>query len=193
MWTITGLFTHYRTIQVVCHGIICTSRPIPAQSATTGPGRVSIQPPYGGSFNGEQNIGAALSRVVCTAAHLDTRLHESFRPNKTFGPVVLAQALRYRIFVRGTSAATLQSSRRNCLDRQRKWRVSDKKRHEAGWPIVESAVWHSTAIHLWRKIWSDDKRNKKTSDWLTKKEDCLTDLRFANDVLLFSTSLRKLE
>ena len=36
------------------------------------------------------------------------------------------------------------------------------------------------------------KNKKKASDRATKQKDCLTNLRFADDVLLFSTSLEKL-
>ena len=68
---------------------------------------------------------AALSGVECTAVHLDNRFHDGIRPNQILGLVVLTRAPWYRTFVRGTSAAALQPSRRNSFDRQREWRVSD--------------------------------------------------------------------
>ena len=58
-------------------------------------------------------------------------------------------------------------------------------------PFVEPAFRHSVAIFLGRRSEAVAGKAKgiRLSD---KKEDCLTNLRFADDVLLFSTSLEKL-
>ena len=58
-------------------------------------------------------------------------------------------------------------------------------------PFVEPAFQHSVAIFLGRRSEAVAGKAKgiRLSD---KKEDCLTNLRFADDVLLFSTSLEKL-
>ena len=45
---------------------------------------------------------------------------------------------------------------------------------------------------LGKTIWNDGKKNKKGIKLSEKTEDCLTNLRFADDVLLFSTSLERL-
>ena len=61
-----------------------------------------------------------------------------------------------------------------------------------GGPIVELAVYHSTTIFFGGRSEAMARETKgiRLSD---KKEDCLTNLRFADYVLLFSISLHKLE
>ena len=58
---------------------------------------------------------------------------------------------------------------------------------------VSSVLFHTVLQFLLEddlKIWQERHKGIRLSD---KKEDCLTNLRFADDVLLFSTSLNKLE
>ena len=65
------------------------------------------------------------------------------------------------------------------------------KRDKAAGPIVQLSLQHSVAISLQDdlKRWQEKQKGIRLSD---KKEDCLTNLRFADDVLLFSTSLDNL-
>ena len=71
------------------------------------------------SSDGVQNIGAALSRVGCTAVHLNDRFHKGIRPHQILGLVVLARALWSRACLCQISAKTIQSTGRNSLHRKK--------------------------------------------------------------------------
>ena len=155
------------------------------QNTTSWSRWVLAQSPYWRSPDGVQSAGATMSRVECTAVHQHNRLHESLRPNKTFGIMVLHAVLRHRTSLHQTS---LQSSRRNSLNRQREWHFPDQEGDEAGRSIIQPTLQYSVTIFFgkWPERWQEKQKGIRLSD---KKEDCLTNLRSADDVLVFSTSL----
>ena len=133
-----------------------------------------------------------MSRVGCAAVHLDNRLYKSIRPNTAFGFVVFAQVLWCRTFVCGTSAAALQRSSRSRLNRQESDGLPIRRGTKQA-DLLSSLLFNTVLlVSLEEDLerWQEKKKGIRLSD---KKEDCLTNLRFADDVLLFSTSPHNLE
>ena len=123
--------------------------------------------------------------------YLYNRFHESFRPNKAFGLVVVTAALWRRARLCQTSAKTLQSTNGTVLTDKESDIFPIKRETKQGDPLssllFNTVLQNSLEEDL--KRWQEKQRGIRLSD---KKEDCLTNLRFADDVLLFSTSLEKL-
>ena len=104
----------------------------------------------------------------------------------------LSEILCGHASIRYTFTKALKATRRYSLDRQRKRSISDqKKRTKQGDPLssllFNTVLQYSLESNLTK--WQENKKGIRLSD---KTEDCLTNLRFADDVLLFSTSLKKL-
>ena len=80
-------------IEAICNSFVCKTGSVFGQSSATRSGWFQAQPPDGGSSDGVQTIGAALSGMGCTIVHLDNRFHEGVRQNQTPSLVDIAGAL----------------------------------------------------------------------------------------------------
>ena len=127
----------------------------------------------------------------CTAVHQHDRLHESIRPNQTFGVMELSAVLRCQpAYVRLLQRLYSHKEGTVLTDKE-----SDtfpiKRGTEQGDPLssllFNTVLQYSLENDL--KRWQKKQKGIRLSD---KPEDCLTNQRFAYDVLLFSTSLKKL-
>ena len=98
---------------------------------------------------------------------------------------------RSQTSIREAASTALQPSGRHSFDRQRERRISDQKRDQTGDPLssllFNTVLQYSLENDLTR--WQEKQKGIRLSD---KTEDCLTNLRFADDVLLLSTSLERL-
>ena len=86
----------------------------------------------------------------------------------------------------------LQKPKSYCNDWRRKWHVRDQKRDQAGWPIIQRALEHCIAggLERWLSTLAKEKRNGCLGD---NDHDCLTNMRFADDVPLFASSKEQLQ
>ena len=68
-----------------------------------------------------------------------------------------------------------------------------KKKDQAGWPAIQFALQHGSADVLERRLstLANEKRNGICSG--DGDHDCLTNLRFADDVLLFASTKERLQ
>ena len=98
---------------------------------------------------------------------------------------------RNQASIRETATTAVQTSRGYSLDRQRKRCVPDQKKGLS--KEIRCHLFFNTVLQysLENNLvkWQENTKGIWLSD---KTEDCLTNLRFADDVLLFSTSLEKL-
>ena len=127
----------------------------------------------------------------CTAEHQHDRLHESFRPNQTFNVMELLQLY-------GVKPAYVRLLQR--LSNHQDGTVLTDKESDL-FPIkrrtkqtTRCLLFCSTAVLQFSlegdvKRWQEKQKGIRLSD---KTEDCLTNLRFADDVLLVSTSLERI-
>ena len=129
----------------------------------------------------------------CTAVHQYNRLHESIRPNQTFSEMELPAVLRYQTSIRETTATVLHYSDQEgtVLTDKESDAFPIKRGTKQGDPLssllFNTVLQYSLESDL--KRWQEKQKGIRLSD---KTEDCLTKLRFADDVLLFSKSLERL-
>ena len=126
----------------------------------------------------------------CTAVHQLDRLHGSVRPNQTFSVMELPAVLRCQAaYVRLLQRLYSQQEGTVLTDKD-----SDafpiKRRTKQGDPL-SSLLFNSVAIFFGERSETVARKQKgiRLSD---KIEGCLTNLRFADDVLHISTSLERL-
>ena len=78
-----------------------------------------------------------------------------------------------------------------CTDRRRKQQVRDQEKNQTGRSSVKPAFQHGS---IWKTTFHGGKRKKGMGIYLNDNDkDCLTNLRFADDVLLFASSEEQLQ
>ena len=124
----------------------------------------------------------------------DNRLHEGVRLHHKQINLERPQILRYRTWLHQPPEETIQRPQSISTDWRRKWHVRDQERNQTGWPSVKLALQHgSTYRKHWKTTFRAGKRKKVwESTWVTTTMTA-SNMRFADDVLLFASSKEQLQ
>ena len=117
---------------------------------------------------------------------------ECVRQYQAFGDLEFSETLWGQAKIRHTVVKAPQAMRRNSLDKQKNRNISFLKKDQTRRPAVISLIQHGAPILAGEQFDEMAREQKKGIKLHDKTEDCQTNLRFANDVLLFFKSLKKL-
>ena len=123
----------------------------------------------------------------------DGRLHESFRLHHSQINLESTQLLRYQSRVHQLIDENLLRLEGICTDRCRVQHVRDQERNKQG-DFLSSLLLNTVLQNSLKEVTQRWQKKKGMGIYMSDQDhDCLTNLRFADDLLLFATSKEQIQ